>query len=143
MSCPRRPAPCTLQLVVVIIAAAVSTTSELRFVTAFQGGGTAGHRGIAQIVLPPPPLPSSPMRRRRAFPIIEGRDTPAQSDRPTRMRSRTSARGGDGSPTGVLCESRPPPREREKEVGRMDERGRRYPPRRAGHTCRIIVRQLE
>ena len=51
--------------------------------------------------------------------------------------------GGDGSPTGVLRESRPPPRGREKEVGRMDERGRRYPPRRAGHTCRIIVRQLE
>ena len=142
MSCPRWPAPFTLQLVVVI-AAAVSTTSELRFVTAFQGGGTAGHRGIAQIVLPPPPLPSFSDATTTRVPIIEGRDTPAQSDRPTRMRSRTSARVATvrrRACSASLGRRRGGGKRRSR---RMDERGRRYPPRRAGHTCRIIVRQLE
>ena len=104
MSCPWQ--------VVVLIAAAVSTTSKLQFVTAFQGGGTS-----TQIVLPPPPLPSSPIRR--AFPLskdeirrrIGSPDSYALEDERAVVMVTN-----DGSPTGVLCESRPPPREWEKEV---------------------------
>ena len=123
MSCPRRPTLCTLQLVVVVIIAAISTTSKLQFVAAFQGGvgggtNTAGHYGVAQIVLPPL-LPSSPIRQQHAFPLLkdEIRRRIGSPNSYALENEHVVVMVNNSSPMGVLCESRPPLREWEKEAG--------------------------
>lgn len=114
MSCPR-PALCALQLVVVIIAA-VSTTSKLQFVTAFQGGGTAGRR-VAQRIVLPPLLPSPIRQQQHAFPLLKDEiRRRIGSPNSYALENEHVVMVNNSAPMGVLCESRPP-REWEKEVG--------------------------